>query len=82
MTIETKAIFENGILKPQKALPFAEHEEVHLRIESSPPAPIASPLITADEIEKFLDEMADDAPANLSPLPSDLTRADFYEDRG
>lgn len=31
-----QAIYENGVLKPEQPLPFAEHERVQVRVEAMP----------------------------------------------
>jgi predicted DNA-binding antitoxin AbrB/MazE fold protein len=35
MAITVEAIYENGVLKPNKPLPLAEHERVQVTIHSS-----------------------------------------------
>jgi predicted DNA-binding antitoxin AbrB/MazE fold protein len=80
MTIETSAIYENGLLRPRAPLPFAERQEVRLRIE--PAEHLETPKgPSVEQVEQILDAMAEDAPDNLPIIAADLSREDFYEDR-
>ena len=49
MTIETNAIYENGLLRPISPLPFSEHQQVFLRIEPQPSSGQAAHADTSDE---------------------------------
>jgi predicted DNA-binding antitoxin AbrB/MazE fold protein len=33
MTVTVEAIYENGVLKPAQALPFAEHQKVEVTVK-------------------------------------------------
>jgi predicted DNA-binding antitoxin AbrB/MazE fold protein len=35
MTLQIEAVYENGVLKPLRALPLQEHEKVQITIESA-----------------------------------------------
>ncbi|MFL5244748.1 MAG: antitoxin family protein [Gemmataceae bacterium] len=35
MAITVEAIYENGVLKPEKPLPFKEHAKVYITVEES-----------------------------------------------
>jgi len=41
MSITVEAVYENGVLKPAKALPLKEHARVQVTIEESPDVPQA-----------------------------------------
>lgn len=38
MAITVEAIYENGVLKPEKPLPFKEHEKVNVTVEEKGPS--------------------------------------------
>ncbi len=42
MAITIEAVYEDGVLKPSRPLPFKEHESVHVTVESRP-----SPILEA-----------------------------------
>ncbi len=42
MAIVVEAIYENGVLKPERPLPLAEHEKVRVIVENQP-----SPIVQA-----------------------------------
>lgn len=61
MTITVAAIYENGLLKPEKPLPFQDHEKVQITIESARPP-----------IWERIAALAADAPAEeIAKLPPD-----------
>ena len=35
MTITIEAVYENGVLKPEQSLPFAEHQKVKITIKAA-----------------------------------------------
>jgi len=37
MAITVQAVYENGVLKPEKPLPFKEHEKVNITVEEKQP---------------------------------------------
>lgn len=70
------AIYENGVLRPDRplALPESAHVSVIIigeRAPSEPPSPRSE-----DDFLRELDELSWDAP----PLPADFSRADMYLD--
>jgi predicted DNA-binding antitoxin AbrB/MazE fold protein len=38
MAITVEAIYENGVLKPERPLPFKEHEKVKITVEQNGPS--------------------------------------------
>ena len=43
MTLAVEAVFENGVLKPLNPLGLAEHQKVHLIVETNAAAPRSAP---------------------------------------
>ena len=43
MTLAVEAIFENGVLKPLNPLGLAEHQKVHLTVETNVATPASTP---------------------------------------
>lgn len=43
MTLAVEAVFENGVLKPLNPLELAEHQKVHLIVETHAAAPAPAP---------------------------------------
>jgi predicted DNA-binding antitoxin AbrB/MazE fold protein len=53
------AVYEDGVLKPKEPLDLAEHQEVEIILESSPPCDPVRTLLRfiRDPIERPLEEM-------------------------
>lgn len=77
MTIHMNAIYENGLLRPLRPLPFLENQEVQLQIETANISDARH--LSVAEIERLIDEMAIER--KLPAIPVDLSREDYYEDR-
>jgi predicted DNA-binding antitoxin AbrB/MazE fold protein len=69
MAITVEAIYENGVLKLEKPLPFKEHEKVNVTVEQARP-PIW---------ERIAALTADAPPEELAKLPIDgASQLDHY----
>jgi predicted DNA-binding antitoxin AbrB/MazE fold protein len=69
MTLTIEAVYENGVLKPTKPLPFKEHEKVTLTVESAGPS----------LVERIAARAAALPPEVLAVLPDDLaSQHDHY----
>jgi len=79
MSIETMAIYSNGMLQLNRTLPLEDKQVVRVTIDEIALDKRPEEL-TIEEFEALLDEMADIAPPDTPPLPSDFSRADCYSD--
>lgn len=81
MSIETTAVYSNGVLQLDPALPLEDQQVVRVTID-----PInldkGPEHLTQAEFEAVLDEMADIIPHDTPPLPPDFSRDDCYGERG
>lgn len=69
MAITVEAVYENGVLKPEKPLPLAEHEKVRVTVEPARPP-----------IWERIAALTADAPADeIAKLPPDgAAQIDHY----
>lgn len=70
MTITIDATYEDGVLKPAEALPFAEHAQVRVTVEEPARPPIW---------ERLAKLAAEAPPEELAKLPTDgASQHDHY----
>ncbi|MDZ4657503.1 MAG: antitoxin family protein [Bythopirellula sp.] len=77
MSLEIRAIYENGLFRPLESVTLDEHATVSLIVRSSSEKQEAvSCHNSADDFETQLDSLLFDGPS----LPADFSRADIYSD--
>ncbi len=71
MAITVEAVYEDGVLKPARPLPLAEHETVRVTVHSAAPARDATSGVIPCTDPRLIEWAATDADLAFPPPPEE-----------